>query len=94
MFIVTVELEVHPENLVSFMTEMLANAQASLEREPECHQFDVCQAVGNPQRIFLYEVYASPEAFQYHLAQAHFLAFDAASQGWVVSKRVNRFTRL
>jgi (4S)-4-hydroxy-5-phosphonooxypentane-2,3-dione isomerase len=94
MFVVTVDIEVHPEHIASFMPEMLANAQASLLLEPECQQFDVCQSEDDLGRIFLYEIYTSLEAFKAHLMQAHFLKFDAVSKAWIVQKKLQTFQRL
>jgi (4S)-4-hydroxy-5-phosphonooxypentane-2,3-dione isomerase len=94
VFVVTVDIQVHPAHIANFMPEMLANAQASLSLEPECHQFDVCQSANDPGHIFLYEIYTSQEAFKAHLTQAHFLKFDAVSQPWIAQKNVQAFQRL
>ena len=77
MYIVTVSFQIKPAHSAEFMPAMHANAKESLLCEPECHQFDVCVALDDPNRVFLYEVYESAQAFQAHLAMAHFKSFNA-----------------
>lgn len=88
MFVITVEFTIKPAHIAEFMPAMIANAKASLDNEPGCHQFDVCVAVDDPNRIFLYEIYADRAAFDHHLATLHFKAFDARARDWVLSKIV------
>ncbi len=93
MYIVTVTFQIKPAHIAAFMPAMQANANESVLREPDCHQFDVCVAWDDPHRVFLYEVYESAEAFQAHLAAPHFNTFNALTAPWVESKTVNTYTR-
>jgi (4S)-4-hydroxy-5-phosphonooxypentane-2,3-dione isomerase len=88
MHIVTVNFQIKPEHQAAFMFAMHANAKESLRLEPACHQFDVCVALDDPYRVFLYEVYESAAAFQAHLDMPHFKAFNAQTAPWVASKSV------
>ena len=93
MYVVTVVFAAKPEHLDDFLPAMNANAQASLEREEGCHQFDVCQDPENPNVIFLYELYTDRAAFDVHLASEHFQDFNALTADWVADKQVRTFER-
>ena len=94
MYVVTVEFEVMPGHEEAFRTRMVANARASRETEAGCRQFDVCAVPGQPQRIFLNELYVDRAAFDAHLAAPHFREFDSAVAGWVAGKTVRTYERL
>ena len=83
MFVVTVAFTLQPGEAGAFLPLMRANAATSLQAEPGCLRFDVCTDPDRPDEVFLYEVYASPEAFAAHLASAHFTGFDAASAAMI-----------
>ncbi|MEO7548063.1 MAG: putative quinol monooxygenase [Ramlibacter sp.] len=93
MYVVTVCFQIKPEHMAKFTPAMQANAEESLLREPDCHQFDVCVALDDANRVFLYEVYTSAEAFQAHLAMPHFKTFNTLTTLWVASKTVNLYAR-
>jgi quinol monooxygenase YgiN len=94
MYVITVEFQVRADKRDAFHAEMVTNARASREREPGCLQFDVCADPAQPERIFLYEVYADRAAFDAHLATAHFKAFDARVAPWLAGKTVRSYARL
>ncbi|NQW02057.1 MAG: antibiotic biosynthesis monooxygenase [Rhodospirillales bacterium] len=88
MFVVTVLFQIKPDHIHTFAEAIQANAQYSLDKEPECHRFDVCKDPEDSNSIFLYEVYESRAAFGLHLESAHFKTFDALVADWVESKAV------
>ncbi len=89
--VVTVEFVVLPRHADAFRAAMIANARASREGEPGCRQFDVCATQGEPERVFLYEIYDDRDAFDAHLASAHFKAFDATVAPWLRTKTVRSY---
>ncbi len=93
MFVVAVTFEIKPEFIESFRAAILKNAAASLRDEPGCHQFDVSFSEDGA-RCFLYEVYDDGEAFAVHRATPHFKDYDNAVKDWVLSKKVETFTRV
>jgi (4S)-4-hydroxy-5-phosphonooxypentane-2,3-dione isomerase len=93
MFVVTVDFQIHPEQMDAFMEGMLANAKASLDLEEHCLQFDVCVSRADKLHVFLYEIYRSSADFDAHLKMPHFLEFNAKSATQVISKKVNTFDR-
>lgn len=88
MFVVTVEFRVERGRGSTFLTAVREQAQTSRELEPDCRQFDVCVDPADPQRVLLYEVYASEAAFQAHLASPHFRSFDETVRPWTRAKTV------
>jgi quinol monooxygenase YgiN len=93
MYVVTVLFSVQPENVDAFREAMEAQARASLENEEGCIQFDVCTDPDDANVCFLYEIYTDKQAFDAHLASAHFKAFDAKVTPWLVSKSVRAYSR-
>lgn len=94
MYIVTVTFEVKDTKTEDFHQAVLQQAENSLTKEKECHQFDVCIDPSNKRRIFLYEVYSSESDFQDHLKSEHFLNFDKLIKGWLISKNVQSWGKL
>jgi (4S)-4-hydroxy-5-phosphonooxypentane-2,3-dione isomerase len=86
-WVVTVEFTIRPGFDDPFLERLATQAAESL-REPGCSRFDVCVDPSDQHRVFLYEVYSNREAFNSHLASAHFKDFDTATRPWVGSKTV------
>ncbi len=93
MHSVTVEFEIAAGREEDFLARVKQQAGDSLEREVDCLQFDVCVAPDAPGRIFLYEIYRDPAAFQVHLESTHFADFDATVADWVAAKTVRAWRR-
>lgn len=85
MFAVLVTFQIKAGFMDSFLPLMKDNAEASLQKEPGCHVFDVCR---DGQEVFLYELYDDRTAFNTHLTSDHFLDFDAAVAAMVADKHV------
>ena len=93
MYVVWVEFTVHAERTGAFLTRVQQQARDSLEKEPDCHHFDVCVDRDDPRIVVLYELYSDEAAFKVHLASDHFQAFDAEVSDWLVEKVVKTFDR-
>ena len=93
MYVVTVVFTIQPAHYPAFMQAMVGNARTSLQDEPGCRQFDVCESPAQPGKVFLYEVYDSEADFQAHLAAPHFLQFNALTAPWVAGKVVDVYRR-
>ncbi len=92
-FVLLVEFDVDPSSLDAFMSLIDINARASVADEPGCYQFDVMQTLDDPNKIVLYEVYASEQAFQAHMGMAHTQTFLAAAKPMLRGQRVLRMSR-
>jgi autoinducer 2-degrading protein len=77
-FVLQVEFDVKPESLAEFLRLVDGNARDSVAKEPGCFQFDVMQTLDDPNRVVLYEVYASEDAFKAHMGMPHTQTFLAA----------------
>jgi len=91
MYVVTVTFTVEPAHVDDFRAAVCAQAQASLEREKDCHQFDVAVDPDAPEVFFLYERYTDRTAFEAHLQTPHFKTFDARVTGWSRAKTVRSY---
>ena len=76
MYVIAVTFQVSDAGTERFLSLVTENARLSLEREPECHRFDVCVNPDRPGEVVLYEHYADKVAFDEHLRSAHFKVFD------------------
>ncbi|SMO89396.1 putative quinol monooxygenase [Ruegeria faecimaris] len=93
MFVVTVTFTLKPGTRDTFLPLMVENASTSLCEEAGCQQFDVCLG-GNPDTVFLYEVYDDSAAFSAHLESAHFQAFDTAVADMIATKVVHQYSEV
>ena len=93
MFVIAVTFKVATEQAETFKALVYAQAKNSLEREPDCHQFDVCEDPSSPGTVFLYELYTDEPAFKAHLETGHFKQFDADVAGMVLDKQVTSYIR-
>jgi (4S)-4-hydroxy-5-phosphonooxypentane-2,3-dione isomerase len=93
MLALVVEFRIKPAHVDAFDAAIRANAQASVEREPGCRQFDVCRDPDDAALFFLYELYDDEAAIQAHMQSPHFLHMNAATAAWVESKVVRKLRR-
>lgn len=90
-YCVVVRFMIKAEHTGDFRAAILENARLSLDNEPGCRVFDVCDS-DEGKAVLLYEIYESEQAFQAHLQATHFLSFDARTKPWVQTKTVNTYT--
>ena len=88
MHVLVVTIDIKPEFTERFITAMLDDARGSVRNEPGCVRFDVIQDGANPNRIYLYEVYADKTAFDHHLTTPHFITWRDMVQDWFASPPV------
>jgi quinol monooxygenase YgiN len=77
MLVVHVHARVRPDTVEVFRKATLDNAAASLE-EPGVVRFDVLQAIDDPTRFVLVEVYRDEHAPARHKETAHYAAWRDA----------------
>ena len=87
-YVITVEFRLQPGMRGVFRPLMDENARASVRDEPGCRRFDVLEPAGQPDTIFLYEIYDDRAAFDAHVRSPHFQTFQAATAGMVAGKVV------
>lgn len=92
MFVVTVTFILKSGVREGFMPLMLQNARMSMSQEPGCQRFDVCEAPGRPEEVFLYELYDDEAAFAEHKSMDHYLEFIAQTEAMIADKTVRTYS--
>ena len=64
MHVVCVTFPITVGKIEEFLPKMHLQARNSIEREPDCYRFDVCQSNTNDHEVFPYEVYTDEAAFE------------------------------
>jgi quinol monooxygenase YgiN len=77
MLVVHVNVQVKPDAIEAFRRATLVNASASLE-EPGVVRFDVAQALDDPTRFVLVEVYRDEQGPARHRETTHYAAWRDA----------------
>jgi quinol monooxygenase YgiN len=86
MLILQVHIHVLPEHLEAFKQATIVNASNSVQ-EPGIARFDCVQAVDDPTRFVLVEVYRNREAIDAHKATAHYHAWAEKVEPWLAEPR-------
>lgn len=86
-FAIIVSIKLKPGTAEEFKPHILANAEAAVRDEPDCHLFHVVQTQDDPDRFFFYEVYTDEAALETHRQQPHYKRF-IDSAGDLVEERV------
>lgn len=89
MFIVHVQVHVHPKDIEAFKAATLLNAQASL-REPGVARFDVVQRLDDPCWFVLVEVYRTPDDPGRHKQTAHYATWAETVAPMMAEPRSSR----
>jgi quinol monooxygenase YgiN len=92
-FVLIVDFQVKPDRRAEFDERIAVNAKASVASEPGCRQFDVLRALDDPNRVVLYEVYDSEDAFKTHLEQPHTKAFLGVAKDLVAKQTLLKLSR-
>lgn len=79
MQVLLVEAHVRPGARERFIAAVRDDAEHSVRDEPGCLRFDVVQDQDDPDRFYLYEVYADTDAVAAHQDTGHFQRFAAAA---------------
>jgi (4S)-4-hydroxy-5-phosphonooxypentane-2,3-dione isomerase len=86
MYVVSVTIFVKPEFVQPFIEATYLNA-VSTRKEPSNVRFDVSQAVDDPTRFLLYEVYTSKDGLTFHQQQPHYLTWRETVMDWMAKPR-------
>lgn len=85
MFAVLVRVQIKPEHREEFIEAMLADAQGSVQNEPDCLLFNIVEDQANPNLLHLYEVYTSEQAFEQHKETPHFKSWLETTREWLAA---------
>lgn len=93
-FAITVHLKLHPRQAEAFKPHILENAAAAVRDEPDCHGFEVFQALDDPDAFVLFEVYTDAAALDAHRQSPHFKRFSEQAGEMIAEKETRLMTRL
>jgi autoinducer 2-degrading protein len=82
VYVILAPIQIKPERRDAFVAAMIEDARDSVANEPGCLRFDVIQDAGDPNRIWVYEVYTDAEAFDAHTKTPHFIKWKTTVDGW------------
>jgi autoinducer 2-degrading protein len=86
MYVIIVQIQIKEGYKDAFIEAMLDDAKGSVKNEPGCLRFDVIQDGGDPNRIWLYEVYVDEAAFQVHMQTPHFIKWRDTVKDWFADR--------
>ena len=79
------ELEVDPAQIGAYTALLAEEVEASVAKEPGVLMLHAVSVNGNPERIRILEVYASPQDYEAHLQTPHFLKYKTLTADMVKS---------
>ena len=88
-----VHIVTKPETRTAFMEKLAVNASAA-RSEPGCLTFDVLVNPEDPNKVMLYEVYRSEEAFKEHQATQAFKTYLAEAVPLLAARDRTFMTRV
>ena len=83
MYIINASIRIKEGHREPFIEAMLDDARDSVKDEPGCLRFDLIQDGGDPNKIWLYEVYKDEAAFEAHLQTPHFIKWRDTVKDWI-----------
>ena len=97
MHVIAVELSIKSEKRNAFLAEVKRHAPATLKDEPGCQRFDVSVDQADPNKVILYEIYASEAALEQHRQSPSLKLYMAATADLVAARAphfaLRRFVR-
>ncbi len=82
------ELEIDPAQLDSYKVALREEIDASVRVEPGVLALYAVSVKDQPNQIRLFELYASPDAYQVHLQSAHFKKYKSETAAMVKSLKL------
>ncbi len=94
MLAIIVDFEALPGKGDEVRDALRFQARNSLEKEPGCHQFDLCSDPDDAHKFFLYELYDDQAAIDAHGRTEHYAAFRARIDPLLKSRGRRQMVRL
>jgi (4S)-4-hydroxy-5-phosphonooxypentane-2,3-dione isomerase len=91
MVVLHVTVQVKPEHVSQFLTQVRHDAEHSEKDEPGCLRFDVIQDRDDLNRFYYYEVYRDEAALEAHRQTPHFKLYAETVQPWLAAPPERRF---
>lgn len=87
---ITVDIKIKSEHLAAFKQEIARHIAATKAGESGCVQFDFSVDTEDPERFYLYEVYADDDALEAHHHSPSLAQYRETSKDWAVHRNVRR----
>lgn len=87
-FAIFVTIKVKPGKAEEFKSFILPNATASVQKEPNCHQFRVMTSKDDPETFHFYEVYSNAADLDSHRQQPHYKTFADGIKDLVLERSI------
>lgn len=94
MIVRIAEIEVYPEYLHEYLSAAKEVASTSLQKEPGVLCLYPCQLKEDGTQFRILEIYSSKEAYQHHIATAHFLKYKQGTLKMIKQLKLNDLTPL
>ena len=72
MYVIIAPIQVKEGSKEQVLEALVPNARAAATTEPGCLRFDVIQDAGDPNLLWVYEIYVDEDAFNYHIQTDHY----------------------
>ncbi|MFI8376427.1 putative quinol monooxygenase [Pseudomonas helleri] len=82
------ELVIDPEQLVAYTTAVREEMEDSIRLEPGVLAIYSVAEKDKPNSLRFFEIYASDEAYQAHIASPHFKKYVAITQPMILSRKL------
>jgi len=92
MQVIAVDFTIKEEFVSQFRDRIKQQAEDSLTKEPDCHQFDVCFDPNDKTKCFLFQKYTDEAAIEFHRATEYFKDFGTQIKPWVEAKSAKVLT--
>lgn len=93
-FAIIVTIKLKPGSAEAFKPHILANAEAAVRDEADCHLFHVMQAEDDPDTFVFYEVYTDAACLDAHRETPHYKAFYEAAGEFIADRAIQRVTTI
>src|SRR5438093_996805 len=88
MYVNIVQFDVKPEYFESAIAAFAEDGRSARRDEPGTVRFNVIRDAANPNRLYLYEVYADRDAFEAHRQGPHAKHAIETVRGWLAGPPV------
>lgn len=92
--VVLAEFKVMPGRMDEFLPLLEQHARTTRANEPGCLQFDVVRDGSDPDRAFVYEVYADEAAFEAHKAAPYLARYRERAEPLLLDRKVSVHRRV
>ena len=72
MYVIIAPIQIKEGSKEQVLEALVPNARGAVESEPGCLRFDVVQDAGDPNRLWVYEIYVDEDAFNHHIQTDHY----------------------